>query len=211
MNRKTRKILARCTLAAGLALAGAGAACAGPLAFYFGGAVSRSDIRIDQVPDSPLSAWSPKTNGWKAFVGWRPISLLGFEASYRDLGSESAVASTQFVGYTATYTGRVHATATTLQGLVYAPIPLPFLDLYGKVGISRLAHRTSLDTQCSPAGAICDGLSGTRSVGGNKSVANLGAGVQVKVASVALRAEVEQDMASGGDPRQVSVGVSWEF
>ena len=205
MNRKTRKILARFTLAAGLSFVGSGAALAGPLAFYFGGAVSRTDIRIDQVPDSPLSAWSPKTNGW------RPISLLGFEASYRDLGSESAVASTQFVGYTATYTGHVHATATTLQGLLYAPIPLPFLDVFGKVGISRLTHRTSFDTQCSPAGAICNGLSGTQSVGGNKSVANLGAGVQVKVASVALRAEVEQDMASGGDPRQVSVGVSWEF
>lgn len=210
MNRKIPLALAR-TLLAGLALAAAASAHAGPLEFYFGGAVSRTDIRVDQIPNSPLAAWSPKTNGWKAFVGWRPISLLGFEASYRDFGSESAVASTQFNGYTATYTGRVHATATTLQGLVYAPIPLPFLDVYGKVGVSRLSHRTSLETQCTPAGALCDGLSGALAAGGNRSVANLGAGVQVKVASVALRAEVEQDMASGADPRQVSIGVSWEF
>lgn len=211
MNRKIPGAPLLAFLWGSFLAAASGGALAGPLAFYFGGAVSRTDIRVDQVPDSPLSAWSPKTNGWKVFVGWRPVSLLGFEASYRDFGSETAMASTQFTGYTATYTGRVHATATTLQGLLYAPIPLPFLDVYGKVGYSRLSHRTSIDTQCSPAGTLCDALAGVARAGGNQSVANLGAGVQVKLASVALRAEVEQDMASGGDPRQVSVGVSWEF
>jgi hypothetical protein len=203
----------RCSawLSAMLLLACAGTASAGPLEFYVGGAMSRTDISIDQIPNSPLSSWSPTTNGWKVFVGWRPISLLGFEASYRDLGSESAVTSANLIDYTNTYTGHVHATATTLQGLLYAPIPVPYINLYAKGGISRLRHLTTLDTQCTPASSLCSGIVSRSSAGSDQTVATLGAGVQFKLASVALRAELEQDMASGGDPRQVSLGVAWEF
>jgi len=192
-------------------LAFAGTALAGPLAFYVGGATSRTDIRVDQIPNSPLTSWSPTTSGWKVFVGWHPISLLGFEASYRDLGSESAVTSANVIDYTITYTGHVHATAMTLQALLYAPIPVRHLDLYAKAGVSRLRHHTTLDTQCAPVSSLCTGVVSTRSAGGDQSVANLGAGVQVRISSVALRAEIEQDLASGGDPRQASLGVAWEF
>jgi Outer membrane protein beta-barrel domain len=194
-----------------LLLACAGNALAGPLAFYAGGAMSRTDIRVDQIPGSPLTSWSPTTNGWKVFVGWRPISLLGFEASYRDLGNESAVTSANVIDYTITYTGHVHATATTLEGLLYAPIPLPYLDLYAKAGVSRLRHHTTLDTQCTPVSSLCSGVVSSSSAGGDQTVATLGAGVQVKINKVALRAELEQDIASGADPRQVSLGVAWEF
>jgi len=207
------KCTSRCIawLSAFVPLAFAGTALAGPLAFYVGGATSRTDIRIDQIPNSPLTSWSPTTSGWMVFVGWHPISLLGFEASYRDLGSESAVTSVNLIDYTNTYTGHVHATAMTLQGLLYAPIPVPHLDLYAKVGVSRLRHHTTLDTQCAPVSSLCTGVVSTSAAGGDQTVANLGAGVQVRMSSVALRAEIEQDMASGGDPRQVSLGVAWEF
>jgi hypothetical protein len=173
--------------------------------------MSRADIRIDQIPNSPLKSWSPTTNGWKVFVGWRPISLLGFEASYRDLGSETAVATANLTDYTNTYTGHVHATATTLEGLLYAPIPAPHFDLYARAGISRLRHRTTLDTQCAPVSSLCSGVVSTSAAGGDQTVATLGAGLQVRISSVALRADIEQDIASGADPRQVSLGVAWEF
>jgi hypothetical protein len=192
-------------------LAWAGNVAAGPLAFYAGGAMSRTDIRVDQIPNSPAMPWASNTSGWKVFVGWHPISLLGFEASYRDLGSESAMATANVIDYTITYTGHVRATAVTLQGLLYAPIPVPYLDLYAKAGVTRLRHHTTLDTQCAPVSSLCTGAVSTSAAGGDQTVPTLGVGVQVRLASVALRAELEQDIASGGDPRQVSLGVAWEF
>jgi hypothetical protein len=67
---------------------------------------------------------------WKGFVGFKPpVIPLGVEADYIDLGSQS-----RDFGFT---TG--HADAKAFAGFLigYLPIPVPLVDLYGKVGAAR--------------------------------------------------------------------------
>ena len=108
---------------AALAL-GATAARADNRMFYVGAGVARNKISDITATNSDLNDTS-----WKAFAGVRPINAFAVEADYIDLGSQS----TQFVD-TST---NLHYKAFAGYAVGFLPLPVPILDVFGKVGLAR--------------------------------------------------------------------------
>jgi OmpA-OmpF porin, OOP family len=106
-----------------LGLAGT-AAQAADNGFYLGGGVSQA--QIDDVVDSDLDL---DDTAWKVIAGFRIINLVAVEANYMDLGSERR----EFGPIVA----QADAKAISAHALLFLPIPVPFLDVYGKAGLAR--------------------------------------------------------------------------
>lgn len=106
-----------------LALA-AGVAHADNGTFYVGAGIAR-----DNLKDITATASDLNSTNWKIWAGFRPISVFAIEADYIDLGSQTIsnpVTSTHvdykaFAGY----------------AVGYLPIPVPYLDVFGKAGLAR--------------------------------------------------------------------------
>jgi len=193
------------TLAAGLALASQSALAADPLGFYLGGAIGQANVRLDQSVSDTATSFDEHHSGWKAMIGFRPISVVGAELEYIDFGKPNTT-NTSATGTTQT---EAQSKAAALFGMVYLPLPVPFLDVFGKAGYSRL--QTTADVvgiQCMSGAEHCGNLFAL-----NRTDARLayGAGAQLKFASVAIRAEYERIDASTGDPDMLSLGLTWGF
>jgi hypothetical protein len=200
-------------LAIGLGAAGGAAQAADPLGLYIGAAIGQADVRADQAAFDDALAFDEHHSAWKALVGLRPISLLGVELDYTDFGHPDAALGprngTEGLGVQAD----AHPRATTLFGVVYAPIPLPFLDVYGKAGLARL--QTTVNTSlyctamCPPPGAAV--FVTPFSVSETDTRFAYGIGAQIKIAAFAVRLEYERISAPGGDPDLVALGATWSF
>jgi len=108
---------------AALAL-GATAARADNGFFYVGAGVARNKISDITATNSDLNDTS-----WKAFAGVRPINAFAVEADYIDLGSQT----TQFVDVNT----HVQYKAFAGYAVGFLPLPVPILDVFGKVGLAR--------------------------------------------------------------------------
>jgi len=108
-----------------LAFAGT-AAQAADNGFYLGAGVSKS--KVDNIFGSGSNLDIDDT-AWKVIAGFRPIDLVAVEANYMDLGSE-----TQRLG---PLNAKADAKAFSAHALLYLPIPVPFLGVYGKAGLAR--------------------------------------------------------------------------
>ena len=108
---------------AALAL-GATAARADNGMFYVGAGIARNKISDITVTNSDLNATS-----WKAFAGVRPLNAFAVEADYIDLGSQT----TQFVDVNT----HVQYKAFAGYAVGFLPLPVPILDVFGKVGLAR--------------------------------------------------------------------------
>jgi len=97
---------------------------------YVGAGVSQA--RIDNVFGSGTD-FNLNNTAWKAFVGVRPIPFLGVEANYMDLGTQSR--NFGFDGYYDR--GHVDAHAFSAFAVGFVPLPLPFVDVFGKAGAAR--------------------------------------------------------------------------
>lgn len=114
-----RKLLALLALALA-----AGVAHADNGTFYVGAGIAR-----DNLKDITATASDLNSTNWKIWAGFRPISVFAIEADYIDLGSQTIsnpVTSTHvdykaFAGY----------------AVGYLPIPVPYLDVFGKAGLAR--------------------------------------------------------------------------
>lgn len=164
---------------AALTLLGCTAAVAADNGFYLGGALgqSKADVRIGSFNFDDSHA------GYKMFAGLRPIDRLGAEAEYIDFGSSQ----------TASTTVDHDAFAAFLVGYV----PLPLVDLYGKVGVSRWSSdiRFSLGSGDDSGTDLAYGL-----------------GLQLRFASFSARLEYEKFDVSGGDHLSLlSLGAAWTF
>ena len=120
-----RKLLFAATL-----IFGATAAYAQLPDAYVGAGVTQA--RIDNIFGSG-SGFDLHNTAWKAFVGIRPLPFLGAEANYMDLGSKSR--SFGFSGFS----DRAHADAHAFSAFAvgFVPLPLPFVDIFGKAGAAR--------------------------------------------------------------------------
>ena len=116
--------------------------------FYLGAGISRSKLS-DIAPSGGLA--DIDTTSWKAYAGFRPISLLAIEADYLDLGSETST----FVSASA------HSDAKAFAGYAvgFLPIPLPYLDVFGKAGLAR--WRLSGSTSVPPGSLFSFSNEGT--------------------------------------------------
>jgi Outer membrane protein beta-barrel domain len=106
-----------------LALA-AGAAQADDELFYLGAGVSSNKISDVTAINSDLN-----TTSWKAYVGVRPINAFAVEADYLDLGSKT-INTTQS-------TTNLNYKAFAGYAVGFVPVPVPYLDVFGKVGLAR--------------------------------------------------------------------------
>jgi opacity protein-like surface antigen len=176
------------------------------LGAYVGGAVGRADVEVDQIGVVPLG-FDKQHLGWKLLFGGRPISVLGAEFDYINFGHPSTVI------------GNVNTDAQTRGAAVFAlgylPVPLPLLDVYGKVGLARLQTTATasliyaLGVACPPPGTSL--LCGPQKLDRTDNHFAWGAGTQIKVSHIAVRAEYERFSTRVGNPDFLSVGMTWSF
>jgi hypothetical protein len=118
---------------------GAGVAHADNGFFYVGGGVSHNDVSniTDLGNQADISGSS-----WKAFAGVRPINMFAVEADYMDLGSGNSSFPAPVSGSCPagqTCNGTAHSSGTAYAGYLvgFLPIPLPVVDVFGKLGAAR--------------------------------------------------------------------------
>jgi hypothetical protein len=117
-------------------LLGASAAQADNGLFYLGAGISSN--KLGGFTNSGVSF--PEINGtsWKGFAGFRPISWFGVEADYLDLGSQTVTQPcTDCCMAACRISNHSDAQAFAAYALGFLPIPVPFLDIYGKAGLTR--------------------------------------------------------------------------
>lgn len=181
-----------------------------PFGFYAGVAAGRSDIRIIG-PYSGLDR-DARPTGWAIFTGLRPISLIGAELEYVDYG-HSTVQSAFVLPDTGPHLETVdwHQRATTLSGLIFAPIPLPFLDIYGRAGLAQVETKGSAaeEAGCRSSGNYPSNMCAT--LDQTATHFSYGAGAQLKISSLAFRLEYQRIGAIRREPELLSLGLSWTF
>ena len=110
--------------------------------FYVGAGISRN--KLSQITNSGLDFSDISHTSWKALVGVRPISLFAVEADYLDLGSGSRSVVIPGAGTCqggtpncANFNTHSDGKAFAAYAMGFLPVPMPFLDLYAKAGLSR--------------------------------------------------------------------------
>jgi len=145
---------------------GANAARADDGFFYAGGGISKD--KLSGITNQGTNFADIDSTSWKVFAGFRPLSVFAIEADYLDLGSEDSSTHTDakaFAGY----------------AVGFLPIPVPYLDVFGKAGLSRVKLNGSA---ASPLPAASFSTSGTEFA--------WGAGAGVHVGNFGARLEYER-------------------
>ena len=170
------------------------------LGLYIGGGVGESHVRNDS-----LSGFIENHTGWKALIGIRPIPIVGAELEYTDFGHPGATGVTVAPGLA--YNVDASQKAASLFGLAYLPLPLPVLDIYGKVGFSRLKS----DVNASCVTPVTCGANPAYHQQSTDTRFAYGVGAQAKFFAVALRAEYERIQSSAGSPDLYALIATWTF
>jgi opacity protein-like surface antigen len=94
-------------------------------------------------------------------------------------------------------------------GVLYLPVPI--VDIFLKAGLARIDSTAATHTVCS-GGQPCPTLIADPEPESRANVGfAVGAGVQFKIGSLAVRGEYERFNAAGGNPSLLSVGIIWKF
>jgi len=158
-----------------------GAAHAADHGIYLGASLGQSETRLRE---SSINLKDTST-GYKLIAGIRPIDLVGVELNYIDFGSASD--------------GGASADSKAGAGFLvgYLPLPLPLLDVYGKVGAAAWKVDAS------------NPLVSLRNSGSSFA---WGAGAGLHFGSLAARLEYEK--FNNSDSRNLdllSLGLTWTF
>ncbi len=171
---------------AGLAMcAVAGNASAVEHGFYLGGGLGQSEsgLRAGNVN------YSDNDLGYKLIAGFRALKILAVEANYVDLGNTSS--------------GAVEAKTKALDVFAVGFLPLPVIDIYGKLGV--VYWKTDAH---SPSSVGYSGFSLNHS----GSDLAYGAGVQMHFGALAARLEYEGfDVQQASTPSFLSIGLTYTF
>lgn len=185
-----------------------------PLGAYVGAGIGKANSQYGFFNDGLPGADNFNGNqfGWNAVIGIRPISLVGAELEYLDFGnarqgpssimvypSGGGSQSEDFYGATG------HARAAAGFAVGYLPLPLPWVDVFGKLGVAHLWTPYSLSGYVPLLGpvAISESNSSTRLA--------YGGGAQFRLGAFAVRAEYERISYPTGDPNLLSLGLTWTF
>ena len=95
--------------------------------FYVGAGISKD--KVSGIANAGTNFADIDSTAWKMYLGFRPISVVAIEADYLDLGSQTST----FV----TTSNHSDAKAFAAYAVGFLPIPLPFLDVFGKAGLAR--------------------------------------------------------------------------
>ena len=168
----------------------AGVAQAAPDGLYAGAAITRAQISDIFGPDSDLRI---DNTSWKAFLGFKaPLIPIGVETEYADFGSQS-----RNFGFVQ---GEADAKAFGAFAVGWLPVPAPYLDVFGKLGVARWQLN---GTVVSPALFHLDDT-GTQFA--------WGVGVQLHLQNVAVRVEYEGfNISNTNGARVYSLGAAYYF
>jgi|ERR1700722_10326266 Outer membrane protein beta-barrel domain len=196
MRLKTSMLL--CT---GL-LVGSAASADDVLGLYVGAGVGQSTLKQDYYQiDSHAT-------GWKLIAGWRPLSFVGAEIEYANLGSKNVSYTLNGPIYEHISTD-AHATAVFAVG--YLPVPLPWIDLYGKVGAARVQNNTTARSQ-EDLVIVPTTTNTTTSVTDNtRTSIAWGAGLQFKLGMPAVRVEYERFAGEQGNDSLLTAALTLNF
>jgi hypothetical protein len=144
---------------------GANAARADNGYFYVGGGISKD--KLSDIASQGTNFADIDSTSWKVFAGFRPINPFAIEADYLDLGSQTNT----FV------TTSSHSDAKAFAGYAvgFLPIPLPYLDVFGKAGLSRVRLNGSASSPLPPVSFSTSGTEFAWGVGTQVHVGNFGA------------------------------------
>jgi len=148
---------------------------------YIGAGITR-----DTVKDITATNGDLNSTNWKVYAGFRPISLFAVEADYIDLGSQTLNGGSG----AALLAGAAPPPSTHLQYKAFggylvgfAPIPVPYLDVFGKIGAARWT---------SSGGTYLPGESSSFfSLSDNGTQFAWGVGAQLRVGNIGGRLEYE--------------------
>jgi opacity protein-like surface antigen len=214
MNSKRPRVI-RALVATTCCVCPAVFAAENPLGFYIGAGVGQATVRENPEMSNTSYAFDQSDAGWDLFAGLRPESVIGAEIAYVNFGHPSAGTHIPTVGpYTEINTdAKVSAVAAYAVG--YLPLPVSWLDLYGKAGLARLQTEyrySDFGTVCVP-GYACPAIAfgGTLNNERTKEDFAYGGGAQLKFAAWSVRLEYQRVSASGGDPDLLSLAIAWTF
>jgi hypothetical protein len=141
--------------------------------YYLGAGVVRNSLTditdLGGLPDL-------KNTSWKAYAGVRPLNWLAGELDYIDLGSGSSTTTSS----SGTVTAHADGKALAAYAVGFFPIPLPIVDVFGKVGLARWKLNGDVNSLVSP---------GSLSTNGTEFA--WGIGVQAHISMVGARLEYE--------------------
>ena len=171
-----------------------GTASAADNGFYLGAGITRTsfDTSSDFVQDAPDDfSIDDDDNGYKIIAGIRPLDWLAIEANYVDFGSVAS--GDDVLGGEFELTG--------IDAFAVGFLPLPFVDIYGKLG----AIRWDADARVNVGGSsFSDSESGT-------DIA-WGAGVQARLGSLAGRLEYERfEVDDTEEIAMITLGLTYTF
>jgi hypothetical protein len=167
-------------------LAAPGAAFAADNGFYLG--LASSDVSSDYAASSISTSGVDDDRGLKAIVGFRPLDAFAIEANYVDMGETKVPISFP----PSTLAIESEAISVSAVGL----IPLPLVDLYGRLGVTHWESEASL-------------FGASQKESGTDPT--YGAGAQFRVGSFALRLEYERFDLDDDSSDLVSVGFTYTF
>jgi opacity protein-like surface antigen len=176
------------------------------LGVYVGGAIGQSQVAATANSTSFALYGSNATGefkqdhlAFKVMVGIRPISPIGAELEYVDLGHPS--------GSLFDYPADASVRGAAAFGVLYLPVPI--VDIFIKAGAARLQSSLSGVVPYLPICSSCVPPRFEQDRTDTHFAA--GAGAQFKFGAWAVRAEYERFNAAGGNPSLVSAGITRRF
>jgi opacity protein-like surface antigen len=213
-------ILTSCVLSRVALADGDSSGVGNPLQFYVGagiGAATVHDAFIDLGNGAFRSFPDTSRLGWKVMMGIRPVSWLGAELEYLHLGS-SHLGPSPFVAGNSNAGEFLGASSAARAGagfaMGYLPLPISWMDVFGKVGVARLqmpyGYSDEVPAACPlPAGGCLPLTRLSISQHEVDTGAAYGGGAQVHFDAFAVRAEYERLSTGIGDPYLLSIGFTW--
>lgn len=195
-----RKVLLLLVLALAL---GAGAAQADNGLLYLGAGIANDNLKDVTATYSNFNSINSSGNStnWKVWAGVRPIPLFAIEADYMDLGSKTLNYLTCIDVCPIGYPLGTHLHYKSFAGYAvgFVPIPVPYLDVFGKMGLARWT---------SSGGTSVAGPPGFFSLSDNGTQFAWGAGGQLRIGNLGARLEYENfSVRNTNGANLISLGV----
>lgn len=169
---------------------------------YLGASVGESwvEANVDELgsPGFGSPQFRRTDTGYQVMLGVRPLPFLGAEVDYLDLGDPHGGIDFTPID--------VRMRGGAAFGVLYLPMPVPPVDIFGKVGVSRFQTVVS-----GGQGFNCFVCGPTFRETNDTTGLALGAGVQFKLGAFGIRTEYEHFNAAGGSPGLATVGATWTF
>jgi len=177
-----------------------------PLGLYFGAAYGQSHVSAEfdrVVPGSGGEIDSSDSAAFQGMIGIRPISFLGAEITYVDLGQRGTFGSGgPAAGAPFVTSAQASQKGEAAYAMLYLPVPV--IDVYAKAGLSRLTTDMS-------ATYVLDGNSYSAYRSFDDVGFAYGAGIQWKLGQWAVRGEYERFDSAGANPSLLSIGMTYSL